>query len=347
MKPISRIFLSLVLLVSAGAWRSEGGSENKSLDIYWTDVEGGAATLIVTPAGESILIDAGLPGSRDADRIFKTAQDAGLERIDLMVVTHFDLDHYGGVPDLAERIELVRAIDPGLPEKTNPIWDTNLNRYEEAVGDKREVLKPGDTLPVKQAEGSPELLIRCLGAQQKFVDAEGDETNDLCNLHEPKDKDTSQNANSVVLLLSFGDFRFLDAADLTWNLEHELVCPINRVGKVDVYQVDHHGLDASNNPVLVKSIEPTVAIANNGPFKGPGPMTFQTLATTPSIQAVYQVHRNLKNGPEGNTSSERIANDAEECEAAGIRLTVAPKGSEYFVAVPSKGLRETFQTKKP
>lgn len=340
-------YFYLFLLMILFAFEAEGGKENQSLDIYWTDVEGGAATLIVTPAGESILIDAGLPGSRDADRILKTTQDAGLEQIDLMVVTHFDLDHYGGVPDLAERIPLVRVIDPGLPEKTNPIWDKNLNRYEEAVGNKREVLKPGDTLPVKQAEGSPELVIRCLGAQQKFVEAEGDVANELCSLHEPKDKDTSQNANSVVLLLSFGDFRFLDAADLTWNLEHELVCPINRVGTVDVYQVDHHGLDASNNPVLVKSIEPTVAIANNGPFKGPGPVTFQTLVDTPSIQAIYQVHRNLKNGPERNTSSERIANDAEECEAAGIQLRVAPDGSEYKVAVPSKNWEETFRTKEP
>jgi glyoxylase-like metal-dependent hydrolase (beta-lactamase superfamily II) len=81
-------------------------AQTRTLDIYWVDVEGGAATLIVTPAGESILIDSGNPGGRDADRIYKAAQAAGLKRIDYLVTTHFHIDHYGGAAELSRKIPI-------------------------------------------------------------------------------------------------------------------------------------------------------------------------------------------------------------------------------------------------
>ena len=86
-----------------------------SLDIYWIDVEGGAATLIVTAQQESILMDAGWgrPDQRDALRIEAAMRDANIERIDYFVASHFHPDHIGGVPALAERVELGPMFDHG------------------------------------------------------------------------------------------------------------------------------------------------------------------------------------------------------------------------------------------
>ena len=153
--------------------------------------------------------------------------------------------------------------------------------------------------------------MKCLGAAQKFVDPQpGSSENDQCANHSPMPEDTTENANSTIFLLSYGDFDFLDAADLTWQLEMRLVCPVNLVGTVDVFQVDHHGLDVSNNPVLVQSVQPTVAVMNNGVSKGCATSTVETLRKTESIAAVYQLHRNLPVG--GNAPPAYIANALEK-----------------------------------
>ena len=109
-------------------------------------------------------------------------------------------------------------------------------------------------------------------------------------------EDRSENANSIVLLLRFGEFEFLDAADLTLRLEAQLVQPVNLPGKVDVYQVNHHGLDQSNNPALINAVEPTVTVMNNGHRKGCGPRTRAALKACKSVEANYQLHKNLKPG---------------------------------------------------
>ena len=323
------------------------GSGDGCLDVYWTDVEGGAATLIVTPAGESVLIDTGVPGERDPGRILDTVKnEAGLERIDHLVVTHFDTDHYGGTADIARQIDIGMIYDPGLP-KDNDALTERLGPYLKAAKGRRKILGPGDSIELKHAPGSERLELRCLAAAQKFVKATAEQTraNPECSAHKDKDTDTSQNAESIVLLLSFGPFRLLDAADLTWNLEKRLVCPDNLVGAVDVFQVNHHGLDRSNNPVLIRTIRPRVAVMNNGHKKGCQPETFRTLSETRSIKAMYQVHRNINAGPEGNTDPKRIANLDQECEAEIIKLSVEPSGKRYTVSIPSKKTKETFKTK--
>ena len=341
-----RLALVVLAFVALADSVARAGKADGRLDIYWTDVEGGAATLIVTPAGESVLIDTGLPGERDPGWIAKTVREiAGLERIDHLVITHFDGDHYGGTADLSRKVPITKVYDPGLPLDNERVM-RRLGAYREATSGKRQVIRPGDAIPLKRAEGTPHLRLRCLAANQKFI-APPDRavSNPGCAAHVPKAKDTSQNANSVVLLLSFGAFDFLDAADLTWNLEHQLVCPHNLVGKVDVYQVNHHGLDQSNNPVLIRSVEPRVAVMNNGSRKGCEPGTFRALKETPSIQAIFQLHRNVRVGTDGNTDPRRIANLEAQCTAEIVKLSVHPSGEKYTVSIPSKNVAETFETK--
>lgn len=331
-------------LATLSAW---AGPVDKRLDIYWVDVEGGAATLIVTPTGESILIDTGNPGRRDADRIVQAATKAGLKQIDHLVTTHYHGDHYGGAAVLAELLPIKTVYDNGVFQG---MPDDPGKAYFEFKCEKRVVVQPGDKLPVKTTEAkdiSP-LTFTFLGGRQKYISAakETPDNGTICAAGRMKDRDGSDNANSVVMLLAFGPFRFFDAGDLTWNQEQNLVCPKNLVGQVDVYQVTHHGLDASNNPLVLKSLAPTVAIMNNGVTKGCMPEVFATLKETKSIAAVYQVHKNLRpDGATNNAPDEYIANHEKECKGNFIKLSVAPDGKSYKVSIPASGHEKEYKTR--
>lgn len=332
-------------------------SATKTLDIYWVDVEGGAATLIITPARESILIDTGNPGDRDANRIHKVATEvAGVKQIDHLITTHFHLDHFGGAEPLSQLMDIITVHDNGLPKnspdkfkKVDPRWPIISKPYRNMKAVNRQVVAPGRKINLKQAEGSPELTLRCVAAMQKLIPLPKKQLprNPLTGTVDNKAEDKSDNANSVGVLLSLGEFDFLDLGDLTWNVEAALVTPHNRVGIVDVYQVNHHGLDSSNNPLLIRSVQPRVSIMNNGHTKGCNPNTFKTLAGTKSIQAMYQVHKNLRKDSENNSKDEYIANKTHRdgCKGHYIKLSVAPDGREYTVSIPAHGHSRTFQSK--
>ncbi len=312
--------------------------------IFWIDVEGGAATLIVSPDGESVLIDSGNPGYRDADRIAKIAtQEAGLKRIDHLITTHYHRDHFGGASTLAKLLPIGTVWDNGAFEGQREKADPDY--YEFQASDRR-TISAGDSIELRNGKGMPTLSLRCLGARQKFVPVDATVSeNKVCQSSPQRPVDNSDNANSVVMLLRFGDFEFLNTGDLTWNSEFDLVCPQNRVGKVDVFQASHHGLDQSNNPVLIKSIEPRVAIINNGTKKGCMPMMFSTLKETPSIAAVYQMHKNLRDdGSVNNVPDEFIANQTVDCKAEHIRLSVAADGKTFVVSVPATSHEKQYSS---
>ena len=340
-----RLGLTLVLAAMSTA---VAGVKDGRLDIYWVDVEGGAATLIVTPFGESILIDTGNPGRRDPDRIVQVAaKTAKLKKIDHLLVTHYHRDHYGGASTLATMMPIKNVYDNGV---FDGMPDNPGKAYFEFKCDKRVVLNPGDRIPLAQSEGRQlHCDILCLGCRKEFIrpeEVEAVKNEDILKLHKPKDRDGSDNANSLVVLVSFGRFQFFDGGDLTWNQELKLVHPYNLVGEVDVYQVTHHGLDSSNNPVVLQTLKPRVAIMNNGDKKGCAPNVFANLKATKSIERIYQVHKNLRpDGKTNNVADEFIANHEKECKGHFIKLSVDPTAKSYTVSIPAHGHERRFQTK--
>src|SRR5262249_44781553 len=340
-------------LLAAWLSPSSAGAENapRPLDIYFIDVEGGAATLIITPFGESVLIDCGNPGSRDADRIHKVAtQQAGLKAIDHLAITHWHLDHYGSVDRLAKLLPIRHFYDRGIPEtlaedpKNFPLL---IQAYKAASKEKSKTLKPGDEIALKQVPDGPAVRLLCLcGGGEVLPDKPGAPINPVAREHKPQPPDPTDNAKSLGFLLSYGGFRFLDLGDLTWNIEYKLVPPTDKIGRIDVYQSTQHGLEISNNPVVINTARPRVAVFNNGPRKGCHPSVTASLRRVPEIQAIYQMHRNLNVGAQENTDPEFIANMDENCQGEFIKLSVAPDGKSYTVTVGSHGKPRRYETRR-
>lgn len=320
-----------------------------SLAIRFIDTEGGAATLVLTPAGESLLFDCGNPGTRDADRIYQACKQANIRAIDHLIITHWHSDHYGGVDRLSKLLPIRRYYDHGIPESLQEDpkgFPLLIQAYKAASEGKSIHLKPGDEIPLRQRADAPQMRLRCLcGSGEVIADQPGAAENPLAKEHTPLPVDTSDNARSLGFVLTFGDFRFLDLGDLTWNIEYKLVHPSDKIGPVDVYQVTHHGLDISNNPVLLKTVRPRVAIVNNGPRKGGHPSVTATLRRIPDIQAIYQLHRNVTVGAQENADPEFIANPQEKCLGESITLSVAPDARSYTVTVGSTGKPRRYQTR--
>jgi competence protein ComEC len=327
---------------------------SRPMDLYFIDVMGGAATLIVTPEGESVLIDSGWSGfdDRDPKRIEHVLKDvAKLDHLDHLVTTHWHLDHFGGVDGLSRRLRIDHYWDRGLPDPKAPDGDKanypdgpfagdplGIN-YRKASEGKRQALKAGDVLPLKGVE------VVVLASGGRVIEGPSGPANPAC-AEAPPDLpvDRSDNARSLAFRFRLGQFDFLDCGDLTWNVEKALVCPVDKVGPIDLYQVTHHGMDISNHPTLVRTIAPTVAIMNNGPKKGGAPATVKLLRSIPSIQAAYQLHKNAATSAEENTDAALIAN-ADLAGGRFIHVSVVPDGSSYSVQVGEEGAKKSFQSR--
>jgi competence protein ComEC len=350
--------LALTLLAWTSGAAAQTADRRRPLEIDFIDVMGGAATLVVTPDRESILIDSGWPGfdDRDPKRIVHALKDlAGCDHLDHLVTTHWHRDHFGGVGGLSRMIRIDHFWDRGLPEDNTPGLDFPDGpkpedplgiAYRTASRGKRKALKPGDALPLKGVEA---LVLASGGRVIDPIRRHGNirdwPENPLCKSAPPDQPvDRSDNARSLAILFSMGRFRFFDAGDLTWNVEKKLVCPVDLIGKVDLYQVTHHGMDISNHPTLVQTIAPTVAIMNNGPRKGGAPATVKLLRSIPTIQAAYQLHRNAATGPEDNTDASLIANK-DQAGGTIIRVLVEPDGSRFTVQIGEDGPKRTFDSR--
>jgi len=337
--------LAILATSCAGPARPAPPPAARGLDIYFVDIEGGASTLIVTPAGESLLVDSGMPGDRDPGRIVRVAKElAGLERIDHHLITHWDIDHYGGTEQIGAMIPIARYYDHGpSAARGDARYEKAYAAYQRIPADRRRTLRPGDTIPLQKVENGLPLMLRVVASDGKVV---GDNP-PSCEAHPAKAERMNDNASSVACVLSYGPFKLYDGADLLWNLEHRLTCPKNYIGTVDVFHVTHHGLPVSNNPALVNALRPRVAVMCNGDRKGCDPSVLTALKGCPGLEASFQMHLSLKVPPEQQAPAARIANRLPETECPGehIVLRVAPDGASYTVAAGSQATPERFETR--
>ena len=292
--------------------------------IYSIDVEGGQSTLLVAPSGASLLVDTGWPDHDGVtfERIQAAMKDAGVTRIDHVFITHYHTDHVGGVPELVKNVPVGDFFDHGPNREDSDITRRDFAAYLKAIeGKPRRSIDPGDTIPI------PDLNVIVLtenGEHILQVPGVKPTQNSYCDSERKWPDDPSENARSAGILVTFGKFRFLDLGDLTGAKEIALVCPNNPIPPIDVYLVNHHGMNLSNSRALVDAIHPRVAIMNNGAHKAGMPEAWQTVHDSPGLEDLYMLHTAEGSDAAHNSPEALIANPKG-----------APTDGAYFKVVAS------------
>jgi competence protein ComEC len=325
------VLLAIFTVVAAPAGQARN---TKTLDIYVVDTEGGKGTLFVSPSGQSLLIDSGNPGGRDTDRIMAAVADAGIQRLDFLLSTHYHVDHIGGMQELAKRIPIGHFLDhgPSIEEK-EPVAG-----FQKAYADLRSkarhtVVQPGFTVPIS---GLDWRIVTAAGKALKVPLSGGGQSNPLCAQVTRKDSKPNENNQSVGSVITHGKFRAIDLGDLVWDNELDLMCPNNPIGPVDVYFVSHHGVDTSGSPALVHALGPRVAIMQNGTRKGAAVSAMQILHSSPGLDDIWQLHWSHNGGLEHNSAGVYIANMDEPATVADVLTApAAPAGRGSAAAAHS------------
>lgn len=312
-----RKLITALLSASIVSVAAAQDARRESLDIYLLDVEGGGATLFVAPSGASLLIDTGNGGAaaeRDAGRIIAAIEDAGIREIDHLITTHYHGDHFGAMEALAGRVPILEFIDHGANIQPNPASDAFLATYPQLYANSaHRVVTPGDRLALGEVE--VRIVASAGRALERPLPGAG-ASNPLCGAWEAQDPDPSENAQSVGSHFTFGRFRAVHLGDLTWNKEHDLMCPRNLLGTVDLFVVSHHGQPSSNSPVLVHALAPRAAVLNNGTRKGGQPEAMRVLYSSPGLEDLWQLHFSLLSGQEYTVPGVFIANTIDDAPAA-------------------------------
>ena len=300
------------------------------LKIYFIDVEGGKSVLFVSPSGQSMLFDVGWPATNNrtasTEHIVEAVRAAGLKKIDLLIISHFDLDHLGDVPALAAKIPIGRILDHGDYQISNPQAQQRFAPYaalREKLG--HTVLKVGDKVPlfgvdIQVLSSAGQLITKPLPGAGK--------PNPLCDTYKQQDvlaTDVEDN-QSVGLLITFGKFRMLDLADLEAHHSHDLVCPANLVGTVDVYNVNVHGQFKGIAPEMVGALHALAIIQANGARKGADAKTWPVLQAAPRPKDIWQLHYSLNAGEGANPSDDFIANLEPEDGFKWLQLSASKSG---------------------
>jgi len=304
------------------------GAKPATLDVYVIDTEGGKSLLVVSPAGESMLVDAGFPTAdgRDTNRIMAAAQAAGIKQFDYVVVTHYDGDHVGNIINVCNKIPGKVFIDHGalLPTTKEPDLTQNYPPYIKFVADKKRIsVKPGDTIPLK---GVQITVVTAAGeAITKPLPGAG-QPNPFAAGVTPGPVDTDDNVGSIGLYYQYGKFRMLDLADLLQLVECKLMSPNNLVGTIDLFMVSHHGASKSNSKMLVHALGAKAAIMNNGSRKGGDAVVLDTVKSAPGLQDLWQMHYATAAGDK-NVAADFIANPKDPCEGKMIKVSAQLDGT--------------------
>jgi competence protein ComEC len=327
-----------------------------TLEIYTIDVEGGKSVLTVSPSGETMLVDLGWPESAgrtpSTDHIIEAVKAAGVRRIDNLVISHFDVDHIGDAAQFVSKFPVGHIFDHGdiqIPKTDDPrmskMSESARARFEAytAVRDKigYTVLKPGDRIPIK---GLDVQVIASGGQLIRKPVAGGGAANPLCATAKqpdllPRDVEDDQ---SIALLYTFGSFRMFDAADVEGHYSHDLVCPNNLIGAVDVYHLNVHGQFKGIAPAMLGALHAPVIIQGNGARKGADADTWPALRDAPGLVDIWQVHYSENAGKDRNPPDDFIANLQGTDGLRGIRVTANVSGT-FTVTNERNGFAKTYR----
>jgi competence protein ComEC len=325
------LFSALAVAVMAasattGSPQAAPAQGGKTLDIYIVDTEGGKATLFVTPAGQTVLIDTGNPGDRDHNRIMDVLTGAGVTKLDYLISTHYHVDHIGGMQALAARVPIAHYIDHGPtvePKEQVPGFQAAYAELRSKA--KHTVVKPGDTVPLTGVDWT---IVTSAGEVLRTPLPGGGQPNPACSTvdKKPEPANPDENAHSVGSVIAFGQFRAIDLGDLLWNEEVRLMCPNNPVGTVDLYLVTHHGLANSGSSALVHGVRPRVAVMQNGQRKGGSIAAYEIMRSSPGLEDIWQLHWSHNAGIEHNPAGVFIANVDDNETIANVLTAPPPAG---------------------
>ncbi len=324
---MNSLFTAACALLLSFAIAAPASAETGKLFIYTIDVEGGQATLLVSPTGGSLLVDTGWGGNngRDAIRIQAAMKDAGITQIDHVLITHFHTDHVGGVPNLVARVKVGEFLDHGINREDSDITRTDYAAYVKAIGSTpRRTVHPGDTIAVGKLDI---VVLTADGEHIARVPGVTPQPNPYCATESKWDLDETENPRSTGILVRFGKFRFLDLGDLTKAKEIPLVCPDNLIGPIDLYLVNHHGFNLSNTRAFVDAIHPRVAIMDNGAHKAGSPEAWQTVHESPGLEDLYMLHTAEDSDAAHNSADPLIANLKGGTDGAYFKVVAHADGS--------------------
>ncbi len=344
----------------------------RTLDIYFIDVDHGNAVLVVSPSGESMLLDSGPSGHLYTQRILDTMKAAAVKQIDYFVVSHYHWDHYGTIAELASQVPVINYVDhgPNVEHDRSPEfykrWGISraLPDYDSYVKTRAKgkhiVAAPGDRLPVK---GIDALVVTSAGRTIEKPLPGGGAPSPGCFMTPQRIENEVEDGQSVGLLISFGKFRFIDLGDLTWNISYRLFCPENKVGQVDLYMMTHHGLSidreaqgaelwsaSSCSPAEVYGLHPRVAVLSAGEdYVGrlATPEAWQTTRLSPGLEDIWELHEQAQGGPHNNSQEKLVAcYNVNDCKGGTwIRVSAAEDGS-FSVTNKRNGFSKHYPGKR-
>lgn len=352
---MGRLTIATAVAVLSAGLPAAQSPVRSTLDIYVVDVEGGNATLFVTPAREAVLVDTGNGGpaaARDADRIMAAVKDAGVSEIDALVTSHWHADHMGAMAELASRVPIRHYLDHGANVQPAAAIDEFLQKIYPGLlaKSKHTVVKAGDALPLKAVSwrfvtSGREVLPNPLpGAGGRNPHCAGF-TPHTVNPVSGQPIGNTEDEHSVGSHVTFGKFRAVYLADFPYNKEFELMCPTNRLGTTDVLLVSRHGQHSSNSEALVHALRPRVGVINNGIKKGGQPQTMGVLYASPGLEDVWQLHVAQLSGAEYAMPALFVANiveDPQHSPAHWIKVTARADGT-FTVANTRNGFTKTYQ----
>ncbi len=345
--------LAAALMASAlavPAMAAPAATPNGTLKIVPIDMEGGGGTLFVTPEGKSLLIDTGWPSNfgllaspdgakNSADRIVAAAKKLGVTKLDYVIITHFHMDHAGGVVDLAKRIPIGTFIDHGPnvehdklppdialgePDRLYPAYLNVIRGHNHIVAKPGQVIQIGSLTDTIVASDGVTITKPLPGAGAK---------NPACDTAQAlstKDEGGVENTHSVASLLSFGKVKIAMFGDLSWKAEHALSCPVTRLGHVNVLIATQHGSGISSNPASIADMKPDLVVMGSGGKKGGDESVIKTIKASPGVQGFWQLHDSYAH-PEWSKDKNYVANLNPPASA------VAAHAREMFTAPPDEG----------